>query len=231
MSTSQPEAKPRFLDHLAAILQKGRLALLILLIALLAGIVAYFVWTEVQHAAREKSALWVEKAQELEQQWAAEAEQTKKEALQKELTDLLARILSRYPRQYAAQRAYMLKAHMAEHDKDWAAMAEAYKSLAERFPRSYLAPLGLLYSGVSYEELGDAKQAQASYQRLKERYRDSYLLPRALFSIGRLLEVEGDSAGALKAYNELEDDHPDSNWTKMARNRIILLKTEGKITE
>jgi TolA-binding protein len=110
-------------------------------------------------------------------------------------------------------------------------MAEAFQTLASRFPRSYLAPLALLYAGVSYEELGDAKQALASYQRLQQRYRDSYLLPRALFSVGRLLEVEGDSAGALKAYNELEDDHPDSNWTKVARNRIILLKTEGKIPE
>jgi TolA-binding protein len=231
MSTSQSEAKPRFLERLSAILQKGRLALLILLIAVLAGIIAYFVWSEVQNAAREKSALWVEKAQELEGQWAAETDEAKKESLEKELTDLLARVLSRYPRQYAAQRAYLLKAHMAGHSKDWAAMAEAYQTLANRFPRSYLAPLGLVKAGVSYEEMGDAKQALASYRRLEQRYRDSYLLPRVLFSIGRLLEGEGDTAAALKAYNQLEDDHPDSNWTRLARNRIILLKIEGKITE
>ena len=58
MSTAQPEAKPRFLERLSAILQKSRLALLILLIAILTGIIAYFVWTEIQNAAREKSALW-----------------------------------------------------------------------------------------------------------------------------------------------------------------------------
>jgi len=231
MSTAQPEARPRFRDRLSAILQKSRLALLILLIAILAGTIAYFVWTEIQSAAREKSALWAEKAQELEQQWSAETDEAKKQAQEKELTDLLGRILSRYPRQYAAQRAYLLKAHMADHTKDWAAMAQAYQTLASRFPRSYLAPLAQLYAGVSYEEMGDAKQALASYQRLQQRYRDSYLLPRALFSVGRLLEGEGDWAGALKTYNELEDDHPDSNWTKMARNRIILLKTEGKIPE
>jgi TolA-binding protein len=231
MSTSQPEAKPRFLDRLSAILQKGRLALLILLIVVLTGIIAYFVWTEVQNAAREKSALWAEKAQELEQQWAAEADETKKQALEKELTELLARILSRYPRQYAAQRAYLLQADMAYRAKDWGKAAENYQVLARRFPRSYLAPLALLNAGVSFEELGDAKQALSSYRRAQERYRSSYLLPRVLFSIGRLLETEGDSAGALQAYNQLEDDHPDSNWTKMARNRIIQLKTEGKIPE
>jgi TolA-binding protein len=231
MSTSAPEAKPRFLDRLAAVLQKGRLALLILLITALVAVVAYFVWTEVQNAAREKSALWAEQAQELEGRWAAEADQSSKQAQEKELTDLLSRILSRYPRQYAAQRAYLLKARIAEQAKDWSEAAKNYQALARAFPRSYLSPLALLYAGASYEELGDAKQALSSYQQVRERYRDSYLAPRALFSVGRLLEAEGDFAGALKAYNALEDDHPDSNWTRLARNRIILLKTEGKIPE
>jgi tetratricopeptide (TPR) repeat protein len=84
---------------------------------------------------------------------------------------------------------------------------------------------------VSYEELGDAQKALASYQRVEQRYRDSYLLPRVLFSTGRLLEAEGDYAGALKDYNRMEDEHPDSAWTRLARNRIIQLKTEGKIPE
>ena len=229
MSTSQPEAKPRFLDRLSAVLQKGRVPLLIVLIAALAVLVAYFVWSEVQAAAREKSARWAEQAQDLEQQWSAEADAAKKQALEKELTDLVARTLSRYPRQYASQRALLLRAEMAYRSKDWGKAAESYQALANRFPRSYLAPLGLLYAGVSYEELGDAKKALSSYQRIEERYRDSYLVPRVLFSIGRLLETDGDYAGALKAYNRMEDDHPDSNWTKMARNRIVALKTEGKI--
>jgi tetratricopeptide (TPR) repeat protein len=231
MSSSQPEAKPRFLERLSAIVQRGRVALLILLIALLASIVAYFVWTEVQSAAREKSARWAEQAQELEQKWTAETDAAKKQSLEKELTDLLGRILSRYPRQYASQRAYMIQADMAYRAKDWGKAAENYLALAKRFPRSYLAPLSLLYAGVSYEELGDSKQALTSYQRVQQRYRDSYLLPRVLFSIGRLLETDGDAAGAAKVYNQLEDDHPDSNWTKMARNRILQLKTEGKIPE
>jgi tetratricopeptide (TPR) repeat protein len=231
MSTSAPEDKTRFLDRLAAIIQKWRVVLLVVLITALVGLVAYFVWTEVQHAAREKSALWSEQAQELEPKWAAETDEAKKQVLEKELKDLLDRILDRYPRQYAAQRAFLIRAHVAEHAKDWAAMAKDYQTLADRFPRSYLAPLSLLHAGSSYEELGDAKQALASYQRVRDRYRGSYLVPRALFSIGRLKEAEGDFAGALEAYNQMEDDHPDSNWTRMARNRIILLKTEGKIPE
>jgi TolA-binding protein len=231
MSTSPVEAKPKFLDRLAAGLQRFRIALLVVLAAILAGVIAYFVWTEVQSAARENSALWAEKAQDLQQQWAAETDAARKQSLEKELTDLLARILSRYPRQYAAQRAYLMEADMAYRAKDWGKAAGSYRAVADRFPRSYLAPLALMYAGVCYEELGDGKQALAGYRKVQERYRDSYLLPHALFSSGRLLETEGDIAAALKDYNRLEDDHPDSNWTKAARNRIILLKTEGKIPD
>ena len=231
MSTSETEAKPRFLERLATILQKGRLILLVLLIAILAGVIAYFVWTEVQNGAREKSALWVEKAQDLQEQWVGEADAAKKQALEQELSELLARILSKYPRQYATQRAYLLQADMAYRAKDWGKAAGSYRALADRFPKSYLAPLSLMYAGVSYEETGDAKLALSSYQRVQDRYKGSYLVPRALFSAGRLLETDGDFTGALKAYNRLEDDHPDSNWTKAGRNRIIELKIEGKIPE
>ena len=88
-----------------------------------------------------------------------------------------------------------------------------------------------MYAGACYEELGDAKKAREAYERVKSRYRDSYLAAQAMFSSGRLLETDGEFTGALAAYNQLEEEHPDSNWTKLARNRIIDLKIKGKIQE
>lgn len=231
MSTSQHEAKPSFLDRLSDVLQKGRVALLVILIAGIVAVIGYFVWNELHTRAREKSTLWVEKAQDLHQQWVAEAEATKKQDLEKELNELLQRILTKYPGQYAAQRAQLLSADLAYRAKDWAKAAASYQALAKRFPRSYLAPLALMYAGACFEEQGDAKQALEAYERVRSRYQASYLMPRALFSVGRLLETGGDSAGAAKVYNQLEDDYPDSNWTKVARNRIIDLKIKGKIAE
>jgi tetratricopeptide (TPR) repeat protein len=231
MSTSEYEGKPRFMERLSSLLQRWRLFLLILLIAVLVGLVAYFVWTEVQSSAREKSTVWAERAENLEQQWLAESDAAKKQSLQKELTDLLARILSRYPRQYAAQRALFIRADMAYQTNDWAKAADSYRALAGRFPRSYLVQLSLDYAGICYENLGDDKQALAAYQRLRDRYKNSYLVPHVLFSIGRILESEGDYPGALKAYNLLDDEHPESAWTRMSRNRIIQLKIEGKVPQ
>jgi len=231
MSTSQTEAKPRFLDRLSDFLQKARLPLLVLLIAGIAALIGYFVWHELQSGAREKSALLAERAQDLHQDWIYEQEEAEKKKLETELGDLLQRILKKYPRQYAAQRARLIEADLAYRARDWAKAAAAYQALASGFPRSYLAPLALLDSGACYEELGDGKKALEAYQRIGSRYRDSYLLPQALFASGRLLEAAGDFAGASTVYNQLDEEHPDSNWTKLARNRIIDLKLKGKIQE
>ncbi len=231
MSSSQGEAKTRFIDLLSGFLHKFRIAFLVILAILLVVVVAYFVWSELQNAARAKAALWAENAQDLYQKWLGEPDQTKKQATAKDLDELLQRILARYPRQYGAQRAELIKASMAYELKDWAKAADDYMTLARRFPRSYLAPLGLLYGGVCYEEQGDAQKAFAAYEQLVSRYRDSYLRPRALFDLGRMREQAGDFAGAKKAYDQMEEEYPLSNWTKAARNRIIELGIEGKISE
>lgn len=231
MSTSQTEAKPRFLDRLSDFLQKARIPLLALLIAAIAVLIGYFVWHGWQARAREKSALLSEKAQDLHQEWIYEQEEGAKKKLETELADLLQHIFKKYPRQYAAQRARLIEADLAYRARDWAKAAAAYQALASGFPRSYLAPLSLLYSGACYEELGDGKKALEAYERIRARYRDSYLMPQVLFASGRLLESDGDFAGASKAYTQLEESHPDSNWTKLARNRIIDLKLKGKIQE
>ena len=199
MSTAQPEAKPRFLDRLSAILQKSRLALLILLIALLAGIIAYFVWTEIQNAAREKSA-----------------------ALGGEGPGPGAAVGGRDGRGEEAVAGEGAHGPAGPHPVEVPPPVRGAEGLPACRPTWPTAPRtgarppkttrpwpavsrvptwrpwGCCTRGSAHEELGDAKQALSSYQRVRERYRDSYLLPRVLFSIGRLLETEGDSAGALK---------------------------------
>jgi TolA-binding protein len=231
MSSSQGEAKTRFIDLLSGFLHRFRIVFLVFLAALLAVVIAYFVWSEWQNAARERAARWAENAQDLYQKWLDEPDQTKKQATAKDLNELLQRILARYPRQYGAQRAELIKASMAYELKDWAKAADDYMTLARRFPRSYLAPLSLLYGGVCYEEQGDAQKALAAYEQLVGRYKDSYLRPHALFDVGRMREQAGDFAGAKKAYDQMEEEYPLSNWTKAARNRIIELGIKGKISE
>lgn len=231
MYTPETEAKPRFMDRLADFLGKSRLVLLAVLIALLALVVAYFGLTEWQRRTGERSATLAEQAQDLFQQWQNEKDAGKRKADEQELRELLDRIVSKYPRQYAAQRALYLKASLAYENKLWQEAAESYESLIKSFPRSYLAEVALVAAAVCYEQAGDAQAAIGAYERLNERYGSSFLLPHALFSLGRLHELAGDFPAAIKAYNSLEEKYPFSNWTRAARNRIIDLKVQGKITD
>ncbi|MEO0250383.1 MAG: tetratricopeptide repeat protein [candidate division WOR-3 bacterium] len=231
MSSPQGEVKARFIDLLSSFLQRFRIVFLIVLAALLAAVIAYFIWSEWQQRARERSTLWAENAQALYQKWLEEPDTSKKKDLAAELNELLERILSRYPRQYGAQRALFIGAGMAYEQKDWAKAADAYLALAKRFPRSYLAQLGLLYGGVCFEEMDEIPKALSAYAQIISRYKDSLQRPRALFSTGRLLELQQDFAGAKKAYDQLDDEYPLSSWTKAARNRLIDLKIKGRISE
>ena len=225
------EAKPRFVDRLVGFLHKYRLVLLGLLIALIAFLVGYFVWTEWSKRSRERSTLMAERAQKLFEQWQDETEEAQRATLETELDTAIGQILSKYPRQYAAQRAYFLRAAVAYEQQQWEQAAESYTSLANSFPKSYLAPLSLFNAGVSYEQMDDLDQATAAYREVAEEYGDSYLVPHALFSLGRLYEEQEQYESAFEAYNRLEDEHPQSNWTKAGRNRIIELKIRGVIAE
>lgn len=223
------EGKPRFVDRLAAFLHKYRTVLLVLLIALVVFLVGYFGWTEWNKRSRERSARLVERAQELYAQWQGENEEEARVSTEQELTGIIERIISRYPRRYAAQRAFFIEASVAYEKQQWQLAAESYKAVADSFPKSYLSPLSLFNAGVSYEQLDEVDSAVASYQRIVEEHEQSSLVPHALFSLGRLHELNEEFESAFAVYNQLEDEYPLSNWTKAGRNRIIDLKVTGKI--
>jgi tetratricopeptide (TPR) repeat protein len=231
MLTTQKEPRPTFTDRLASFLRKYRVALTITLIVLIVLVIAYFAWTQLQTSVREKSTVLAEEAQSTFQEWQSETAQDKKDTTEKKLSDQLDAILKRYPRQYAAQRAYMIRGELAYEKKEWADAAQSFTTLSRSFPDSYLAPLGLLYAGMSYEQSGETDRALETYTSFTKRFKDDFLMPRVLFSLGRLYEQKQDFKAAADSYNRLQDDFPLSNWTKVARNRIIELQTKGQIAE
>jgi tetratricopeptide (TPR) repeat protein len=230
MSTREHEHKPSITEKLSGFLQRSRIPLLVTLIVLVVFIVGYFGWTEWQRRARENSAVQAEAGQKLYQQWQSEPDPDAKKSLEEELRSLLADIRKSYPRQYAAQRAAFIQGNLEYQLENWPAAAEAFLGLGTRAPKSYLAPLAFMNAGISYERLDDADQALDAYRRVVDRYPENFLVPEVLFSIGRVQEQKGDFTGAEEAYNRLEEEHPLSNWTKLARNRIIALKIDGKLT-
>ena len=100
---------------------------------------------------------------------------------------------------------------------------------AARFPKSYLAPVSLFDAAVCLEEKGDTDQAQKLYIQVYTSYKDSTVAPRALFDAARLDEAKSAWTDAQKKYDQVESLYGQSAWTKLAQDRVIELKVQGKI--
>jgi TolA-binding protein len=192
-------------------------------------LIAYFVYTEVNKRLATQSTALTEEVQDLFDKWSAEGNADKKAALEKDILERADKVIARYPRQYGAERALFIRASVRFDGKAWDDASKDYETLAKRFPRSYLAPVALFDAAVCLEEKGDAAGAESFYMSVVNGHKGSAVVPRALFAAGRIDEGKGAFDDARKKYETLDTDHPQSGWTRLAKNRIIALKVEGKI--
>ncbi len=170
-----------------------------------------------------------ESAQDLYDTWQGESDIAKKGALEKQLTDQLGVLTTRYARQYGGERGFFIRANLSYQKKAWDDAAKDYQALAARFPNSYLAPISLFDAGVCLEEKGDSDGALKLYTRVSQAYQDSPVAPRAMFDTARLDEQKESFDDAHKMYDQIDTLFPSSTWDKLAKNRLIELRVLGKI--
>jgi TolA-binding protein len=228
-TAAQEPLRRRINGFLQRTITKFRVLLLVIVIAGAAFIVGYFVYDGVNKKVAATSTLAAEGAQTLFDKWQAETDAAKKAVLEKDLGEKLNSLISRYPRQYGGQRGLFLRAQVGYEKKDWDAAVKDYTAVAARFAKSYLAPVSLFDAGVSLEAKGDKDQAQKLYVKAYTDYKDSTVAPRALFDAARLDEAKGAWTDAQKKYEQLDSQYAQSWWTKLARNRVVDLKAQGKI--
>jgi len=226
---ARPPEKRRLSEAIARVVHKGRYVLWAVLIAGAVVLVGYLVWTEVSKRRLVDSTLLAESAAGLFDAWSGEQDAAGKATIEKDLVDRLDRLIARYPRQYGGQRGLLLRADLRFQTGAWDLARSDYEDLARRFPASYLAAISLFNAGVCAEEKGDGDAAQGLYMKVAEKYKESAAAPRALFDAGRLDEQKGAWDDARQKYERLETDYMTSTWTKLAKNRIIALKVEGKL--
>ena len=219
----------RINNFLARAVSRFRIALLVILVAAAAFLVGYLIYTEVSKKLVADSTLLAEHAQTQFDSWQTETDAAKKAVLEKDLFDQLGTLINRYPRQYGGQRGLFLRADAHYDKKAWDAALQDFQALAARFPKSYLAPISLFDAAVCSEEKGDMDNALKLYIRAAEDYKDSTVAPRALFDSGRLYEAKSDWANAQKAYQSMDGLYAQSMWTRLAKNRLVELKVQGKI--
>ena len=225
-----PEPMRRRINNfLSRAVSRFRIALLVILIAAGALLVGYIVYNEVANRLLADSTLMAEKAQAQYNLWRSESDVSKKAVLEKDLFDKLGTLIKRYPRQYGGQRGLFIRAEAYSDKKAWDDSLKDFETLAARFPKSYLAPISLFDAAVCYEEKGDTDSALKLYVKASSSYKESTVAPRALFNSGRLYEAKSDWTNAQKAYGSMDGLYAQSVWTRLAKNRLVELKVQGKI--
>ena len=224
LDTHEPSKKQQILTALSNFLTKYRTAFIVLLIIIIAGLVAFAVTREIITRRAETSAVIVEDLQRDYGEWLTAVDDETKSSLEESCRDQAREILDRYPRTYAAQRAFLVLGGMEFELENWTEAEKSFTSLYDRFPDSYLGAVALWNLSVVYERSDSPEAALESLQTLESEYRDTYPdMPHVLFNMGRMEETLGNVESARERYNDLVDNFPRSNWTKLARDRIIFL--------
>ncbi len=224
---SQPQVRTEdktFKTVLVTFLSNNRVPFMILAAIVVLLVIGVGIYTFIHQNRVEQSAVAAEEMQSLFSDW-QEAEEDNKAELAEELVSTGEKTIDKFSKMYAASRARLVLGQLSFEQDSYSEAAEYFTDIADTQPKSYLAPVGLMHAAAAHEHAGEYQEAIAMYQRVRENYAEVFpKVPHALFSIGRLYEELEDKDAALQAYNEVVDNFSSSNWTNLARDRIIYLE-------
>jgi len=230
MDTAKHE-EPKSLSHkISALLRKGRVPLLVLAGITFAAVAAIAVVTAVGDSTKQAAALGMSGLTNDAQAWSKETDTIKKADLEKALVPALDALAAKWPKSVQAQQALAIKAEIAESKKDWAEVEKIWLDAATRLPGSFIAPVALQNAARAAEEQGADDRAKVHYMTFVDKYSgDSSGIAHAWFALGRIAEGTKDWPSALAAYDKIAANWPSSDWTKLAKDRIISMKSRGLV--
>ncbi len=216
-----------FSQKISDFLRKYRTIVLAVLGAAVLAVIVVALWSAIHGAAVRNSTARLEKAQASIAALADEKDEAKKAELEKAAVADLDAIAAKWPRLFAGQRARLLKGRLAADKKDWALAEKEFIAVADAAGSSYLAPAALQEAAVAAEERGAPEKAVEYYKRFVDKFPKAAGVPHAWFSLGRLAEDSKDYVAAMGHYEKVVAAFPDDDWTKLAKDRILSLKSRG----
>jgi tetratricopeptide (TPR) repeat protein len=226
-SKAQENDKKSISQAISDFLRKYRVIFLALLGAIVAAVLVIAIWTWIHSATLKASTARLEKVEDDMTALSSEQDATKKAELEKSIAAGLDEIIAKWPRQFAGVRARVLKARKAAEAKDWAAAEKDWLAAADASGKGYLAPVALEGAAVAAEERGAPEKAAEYYKRLVDNFPKAAGAAHAYFSLGRLAEDSKDYTSAIGHYEKVVATYPDDDWTKLAKDRILSLKSRG----
>jgi len=214
-------------QKLSLLIHRNSKILLGLLLIIVITVVGLLIFNSVQIKNLEKYTREIEIIQDSFSELSILTDDIEKKEAVNTILSQIETLISNSPKNYALQRALFIKGNIYFQIQEWDKSAEAFSNLAADFPNSYLAPISLVNKAIVLEESNKTDQAIETYQLLIEKYSSvSPDIPNSYFSLGRLYEQNKDNKAALIEYNNLVDIFPDSNWTNLARSRIIYIESK-----
>ena len=221
------EEKPSLHAALNNFLRKHRVVFLSVFALILASVAVAAVWTIVDERAASQSAKALDRVEASLSEWyGMEAGPSSKEKADEILAELDA-IAAKFGRRYAAQKSLVLSGRVYAALEDWAAAEKKFREAVDLRKDSFLAGFALQEAAAAAEERQDSKAAIELWTRVVDSAWVSVGLPHAHFVLGTLYEETKQYAEAKARYEKLIAAYPDNDWTKLARDRIILLKSQG----
>ena len=221
------EEKPSIHARLNDFLRKNRAAVITVFAAAVLAVVAAAVWTVVDERVGTRSAQALEKVELSLGEWYGMEQGPAAAEKANEILAALDAIRSKYGKRYAGQKALVLAGRVQARNGDWAAAEKLFLQAADLNTKTALAGFALQEAAAAAEERGDTKTAIELWTRVVESSGASAGIPHAHFVLGTLYEATKQYEQAKAQYDKLTAAFPDNDWTKLARNRIILLKSQG----
>ena len=209
-------------------IQRSRFLFIGLGVTILVALLAIAVVTQVRASGDRSAALAMDALVRDGNSWGAESDATKKADLEKKLIAGLDNMIAKHRGSVWAQQAWDMKATMAESRKDWAEAEKDWMEASKILPGSFIAPVSLQNAAAAAEELGANDRAAAHWKAFVDGYAGKAAgIPHAWFALGRLAEESKDYTSAIVDYEKIAANWPDSDWTKLAKDRILTLKSRG----
>lgn len=201
--------------------------LIIIGIVLLLGLVGLWIGLSVADSNAEKKQLLIDGLEKDYTTWVALADKTTVEAKAsaETLRSGLQALASKGGSKYPELKAGYLLAMVDYTNEDFAAALEGFLTVAADGKDSYFGPLSLINAAVASEQSGDKAKALEYYQRVYDSYgKETPEAPKALFNVARLQEANNNAALAKAVLQQLADEFPNSEYAKLAKSRLVVLK-------
>lgn len=219
----QDQEKKSFEHKVANVISKQRLAIIIVALIIIAIIATVIIVNKVSASKYDSNMNKLYAVEQKLTNWSATDDSEEAIAEGKAIIDELDSI-SGASAKYPSQKATLDLAGIYYDKADYTKAIELLGKLTNDAKGTYLEQVAIINRAVAYEDNNQIDKAIEDYQRIWDNWaKESPYSPKALFGLARIYDGQNNSDLAKSTYEQLVDQFPQSEYAKVAQNRLALL--------